>query len=216
MLPRDRYLPCCLPCCSVGSNPTSPVPDTLDSAWQSQPIGCPPAIRGRAHATSAIRHAQASITRVSLGSLFHPTVCCKFVTSHSHSTPLPRRLPARGQHLKLSSSLCSGPLFLSLASCVLNTRSLTCKHNSASLHSTLSSPVARGLQSHSARQQDKPMKSTPSTPAEIIAQLPVGFERAREAGDVLFFPSTIHKHKEFGVEVCESLSWKVFSTVHAC
>ncbi|KAI0339771.1 hypothetical protein BDW22DRAFT_1335536 [Trametopsis cervina] len=56
------------------------------------------------------------------------------------------------------------------------------------------------------------MKSVLSTPAEIIAQLPAGFERAKEAGDVLFFPSTVHTHNEFGVEweitLCPALQTK--------
>ncbi|KAI0093107.1 ATP adenylyltransferase-domain-containing protein [Irpex rosettiformis] len=44
------------------------------------------------------------------------------------------------------------------------------------------------------------MPTVPSTPAEIIAQLPSSFAKAKDSGDVLFFPSTVHKHSEFGVE----------------
>jgi ATP adenylyltransferase len=39
------------------------------------------------------------------------------------------------------------------------------------------------------------------SPAEILARLPSSFEKARESGDLFFYPSTIRKHKEFGVEV---------------
>ncbi len=57
------------------------------------------------------------------------------------------------------------------------------------------------------------MTSVPNTPAEIIKQLPANFEKAKEAGDVLFFPSTIHKHSEFGVEVCESVFFSPFPRI---
>ncbi|KIP10933.1 hypothetical protein PHLGIDRAFT_28233 [Phlebiopsis gigantea 11061_1 CR5-6] len=40
----------------------------------------------------------------------------------------------------------------------------------------------------------------PNTPEEIIAKLSDGFNKARDEGDLLFFPSTIHNHKEYGVE----------------
>ena len=39
------------------------------------------------------------------------------------------------------------------------------------------------------------------TPQEIVARLDSQFERARESGDLLFFPSTIHKHTDVGVDV---------------
>ena len=42
------------------------------------------------------------------------------------------------------------------------------------------------------------------THAEILERLPARFEQARESGDLLFFPSTTHKHEAHGVEVCES------------
>ncbi|KAF7793886.1 hypothetical protein EIP86_005008 [Pleurotus ostreatoroseus] len=38
------------------------------------------------------------------------------------------------------------------------------------------------------------------TPAEILERLPARFEQARESGDLLFFPSTTHKHEAHGVE----------------
>ncbi|EKM54234.1 uncharacterized protein PHACADRAFT_123099 [Phanerochaete carnosa HHB-10118-sp] len=38
------------------------------------------------------------------------------------------------------------------------------------------------------------------SPAKIISKLPGRFTKANEEGDLLFFPSTIHKHQEFGVE----------------
>ena len=44
----------------------------------------------------------------------------------------------------------------------------------------------------------------PNTPEEIIAKLSDSFDKARDEGDLLFFPSTVHNHKEYGVEVCKS------------
>lgn len=35
----------------------------------------------------------------------------------------------------------------------------------------------------------------------ILAKLPEAFEKAQASGDLLFFPSTVHKHIENGVEV---------------
>ncbi|KAH9935653.1 HIT-like protein [Fomitopsis serialis] len=50
------------------------------------------------------------------------------------------------------------------------------------------------------------------TPAEIIAKIPESFDKAQEAGDLLFFPSTIHKHSEFDVDfeirLCPALQQK--------
>ena len=40
------------------------------------------------------------------------------------------------------------------------------------------------------------------TPQEIVAKLDSKFEKARESGDLLFFPSTVHKHTDVGVDVC--------------
>ena len=45
----------------------------------------------------------------------------------------------------------------------------------------------------------------PTTQTDIIAQLPSRFDQAKEAGDLFFFPSTVHKHQAHGVEVCESV-----------
>jgi hypothetical protein len=39
------------------------------------------------------------------------------------------------------------------------------------------------------------------TPQEIVGRLDSQFEKARESGDLLFFPSTVHKHTDVGVEV---------------
>ncbi|PCH43417.1 ATP adenylyltransferase [Wolfiporia cocos MD-104 SS10] len=52
----------------------------------------------------------------------------------------------------------------------------------------------------------------PQTPAEIIVKLPEAFEKARESGDLLFFPSTVHKHRdsdvEFEIRLCPALQKK--------
>ncbi|KAJ3558018.1 hypothetical protein NM688_g1156 [Phlebia brevispora] len=52
----------------------------------------------------------------------------------------------------------------------------------------------------------------PNTHEEIIQQLPVKFEKAREAGDLFFFPSTTHKHAahgiEFEIKLCPALQNK--------
>ena len=45
----------------------------------------------------------------------------------------------------------------------------------------------------------------PSTPKEIISSLPECFDKAKESGELLFFPSTVHTHPENGVEVCLTL-----------
>jgi ATP adenylyltransferase len=39
------------------------------------------------------------------------------------------------------------------------------------------------------------------TPAEILTKLGPSFEKAKAEGDLLFFPSTIAKHRESGIEV---------------
>ena len=41
------------------------------------------------------------------------------------------------------------------------------------------------------------------THSEIVSSLPERFVKAREAGDLLFFPSTVHIHEEHGVQVSE-------------
>jgi len=50
------------------------------------------------------------------------------------------------------------------------------------------------------------------TPTKIIAKIPESFDKAQEAGDLLFFPSTIHKHSEFDVDfeirLCPALQQK--------
>ncbi|EMD37578.1 hypothetical protein CERSUDRAFT_114219 [Gelatoporia subvermispora B] len=51
-----------------------------------------------------------------------------------------------------------------------------------------------------------------TTPAEIIANLPARFDAARDSGDLLFFPSSIHKLSEdsidFEVRLCPALQKK--------
>jgi ATP adenylyltransferase len=37
--------------------------------------------------------------------------------------------------------------------------------------------------------------------AEIISKLSSAFDKAKLSGDLLFFPSTVHKHVELGIEV---------------
>ena len=44
-------------------------------------------------------------------------------------------------------------------------------------------------------------RSGMSTHKEIVAKLVENFGKARESGDLLFFPSTVHTHAENGVEV---------------
>ena len=39
--------------------------------------------------------------------------------------------------------------------------------------------------------------------AEIVTSLPKRFVKARDAGDLLFFPSTVHTHEEHGCQVSE-------------
>ena len=46
-----------------------------------------------------------------------------------------------------------------------------------------------------------------STQEEILAKLPEAFDKARASGDLLFFPSSVHTHKEHDVEVRLLLTW---------
>ncbi|KAH9859105.1 ATP adenylyltransferase-domain-containing protein [Lenzites betulinus] len=46
----------------------------------------------------------------------------------------------------------------------------------------------------------KAARSTMYAQDAIIAKLPEAFDKARASGDLLFFPSTVHKHSEHGVE----------------
>ena len=39
------------------------------------------------------------------------------------------------------------------------------------------------------------------TPQEIITKLDSQFEKARRSGDLLFFPSTVHKYTDAGIDV---------------
>lgn len=43
------------------------------------------------------------------------------------------------------------------------------------------------------------------TPQEIVGKVDSQFEKARESGDLLFFPSTVHKHTDVGVDVSSTL-----------
>ncbi|KAL7281424.1 hypothetical protein ACG7TL_004737 [Trametes sanguinea] len=51
-----------------------------------------------------------------------------------------------------------------------------------------------------------------STHDQIIAKLPEAFDKARESGDLLFFPSTVHVHREhdvdFEIRLCPALQNK--------
>jgi ATP adenylyltransferase len=53
---------------------------------------------------------------------------------------------------------------------------------------------------------------TISTAAGIISQVPTQFTRAKEGGDLFFFPSTVHKHSEnnvdFEIRLCPALEQK--------
>ena len=44
------------------------------------------------------------------------------------------------------------------------------------------------------------------TPEEMVGKLDSQFEKAHESGDLLFFPSTVHKHTDVGVDVSFSPS----------
>jgi ATP adenylyltransferase len=48
------------------------------------------------------------------------------------------------------------------------------------------------------------------SPAEILNKLGPVFEKAQAEGDLLFFPSTIVKHSDAGIEVSvlASLAWQ--------
>jgi hypothetical protein len=77
------------------------------------------------------------------------------------------------------------------------------------------SPIThlRALNSSCSASQTNNLKMkqpVPNTPADVIAQLPASFAKAKESGDLLFFPSTVHKHSECGVEVFSVLSCFIF------
>ncbi len=40
--------------------------------------------------------------------------------------------------------------------------------------------------------------------AELVRQIPTSYEKAVTSGDLLFFPSTVHKHVDVDVEVSDS------------
>ena len=40
-----------------------------------------------------------------------------------------------------------------------------------------------------------------STPSAIISALRPAFEKGKESGDLLFFPSQVHTHQDLGIDV---------------
>lgn len=40
-----------------------------------------------------------------------------------------------------------------------------------------------------------------SSPAEIITRIPTQFAKAKQDGDLFFYPSTVHSHTEIGIDV---------------
>lgn len=139
------------------------------------------------------------LTRVVQHLPSHTTV--RTVTTDPPSTSVRRRLLSTFKKPKASKvSACSHrrPLSVFSSLCLTSTRSGATR-TVHSINTLASCPRDTGFKSSAS------MKTMPSTPTEIIAQLPTGFERARESGDLLFFPSTVHKHQEFGVEVREFL-----------
>lgn len=75
-------------------------------------------------------------------------------------------------------------------------------YSGPSSHTAIPTRILNNYPSYSARSL-RTLASMALTPAEILQQLPAKFEQARESGDLLFFPSTTHKHEAHGVEVCE-------------
>lgn len=76
----------------------------------------------------------------------------------------------------------------------------------------LSTSGALGLPNHNSVPAPYSEIRMSSTPEEIFSKLSDSFGKAQQSGDLLFFPSTIHKHAEYGVEVCKS-SVKFFKFV---
>lgn len=150
---------------------------------------------------SAIRDIRASITRVASRSPSHTTVR-EFSGLRSRTLTSARCLPLPHTQVSKappSTDRCSFLLSLQYA---INTRQSVCEQFTPASYSTINRGGTLHLNSKLSDQQCRnAMKGKPSTPAEIVAQLPAGFDRARESGDLLFFPSTVHKHEEFGVEV---------------
>lgn len=75
-------------------------------------------------------------------------------------------------------------------------------YSGPSSHTAIPTRIVNNYPSYSARSL-RTLASMTLTPAEILEQLPAKFDQARESGDLLFFPSTTHKHEAHGVEVCE-------------
>lgn len=43
--------------------------------------------------------------------------------------------------------------------------------------------------------------SAPTTPSAIISLIRPAFEKGRASGDLLFFPSEVHTHRDLGIDV---------------
>lgn len=157
-----------------------------------QYVGNLPRLVLRVHVRSNIARVLLAISDLSLSS----TVAVRFVTARFRTPAL--------SHLILPSvarTLILGIVPRNCGTLPLTRNSLTslsCTRTFSSLPTT-NTPLACAV-SHTV-----PIKMS-HTPAEIVAQLPERFDKARESGDVLFFPSTISKHQAHGVEVCESYS----------
>lgn len=80
---------------------------------------------------------------------------------------------------------------LQVASVKLRTRA--CSHSLRAFQGRL---WTRGSRIYST-----PAKLATMLPAEIISKLAKNFDKARASGDLLFYPSTVYKHEEHGVEV---------------
>lgn len=63
--------------------------------------------------------------------------------------------------------------------------------------------TTRRTSSSSASKRETMTTSTQISQSEVISSLPERFTKAKDAGDLLFFPSTVHKHEEHGVQVSE-------------
>lgn len=78
-------------------------------------------------------------------------------------------------------------------------------HTGSRLHTAIPASSRPNYRLHSDLfSADLTTSNMPSTHSEILQQLPTRFDKALEAGDLLFFPSTSHKHEAYGVEVCKS------------
>ena len=95
--------------------------------------------------------------------------------SHLHQTS---NLPERGErHLHRSLRNCCRPA------------------------STTSAVTPTSMEPSSIEAGNESMDGVVTAPLDIIRSLDEKFEAAKSAGDVLFFPSTVHTHQEGGVDV---------------